>query len=600
LTARQRLTSIVAMALLLLPAARAIAAKVVIQALIIGNNQPLPTGKPVISATVAPLRFADDDAAAMYQLLAPIADGAHLLTVMDAETQAVFPDLAAIARPPSVEAVQTAVAQIAERIKATQARGETSVVFVFYSGHGSRVDGDGERQLTLQDGGITRLFLYREILDKLSANYVHLIVDACHAEEVVRPRDTDGQVVDIASSDAERLLSRPTLAHYPQVGTIIAATSSAQTHEWDLIRHGIFTFELLSALRGAADVNHDHLVEYSETAAFLSAANRSIPDSRVRLEVIASPPPVNRRVALVDLTQLANAGNVLLSGILSSAGRVEVIDHKGRHLASTRGESGFSSEMVLPADQRIYVQVGDGREARISTAPGQMISFDGLKFEPPANRQRGAIEDAIHDGLFATAFGRGYYTGFVDRDADFISVEFDSTSLARAPPLDAVVRTADDGTAVPKTNAILLVEGGIATPVARDFVTSQGARLGLRPRQYRGAAFSVDLLRASGPHDSEWATTLSAGWLWEVSRGPIHTWMGGIIGAGAMVQTSAGQAIRWSGLVTAGPMIATSVPLTDHVAVWTEGQLCARGYRSDGAFTISLAPSVWLGMALVL
>jgi hypothetical protein len=596
----RRLTLIAAAnALTLTNVSHVTAAEVTVQILAIGNNRPLPDGKRSTTSTATPLRFADDDAASVYELLAPIAHGAHLLTVMDPETQAAFPDLTAIARPPSVDALQAAVSQMADRIKETRARGDVSVVFVFYSGHGSTLDDAGEQSLVLQDGGINRLFLYHEILDKLPANYVHLIVDACHAEDVVRARDTEATVVDVPNGEAERLAGRPMLARYPHVGTIVAATSSAQTHEWDLIGHGIFTYELLSALRGAADVNHDQLVEYSEAAAFLSAANRSIPDPRVRLDVIASPPALNRRVALVDLAQLSRADNARLSEIPAAAGLVEVIDHHGSHLAGTRGEPGFSSELVVPADSKIYVRAA-GREARISPGRGQTISFAELTFDDPANRQRGALADAIQEGLFVTRFGPGYYAGFIDHAPDFIPVVFEPAPVTPLPvsgPRDALDRS--DATQVRSGGqAMPLVAAGISTPVARNFITSQGVRLGLRPNRDRGTTVSLDYFRASGPGYSEWTTTASAGWLWGSNRGPLPAWVGGVASAGAIFQVVDGYATRWSGVVGGGPVVAARQDLPYHLGLWVEAQFCARVYRRDHATDVSFAPSAWLGVAL--
>jgi uncharacterized caspase-like protein len=48
----------------------------------------------------------------------------------------------------------------------------------------------------------------------------------------------------------------------------MASASNTQAHEWDDYQTGVFTHELLSGLRGGADVNGDGRVEYSEMAAF--------------------------------------------------------------------------------------------------------------------------------------------------------------------------------------------------------------------------------------------------------------------------------------------------------------------------------------------
>ena len=86
-------------------------------AVVIGNNRSLGNRRP-------DLHYADDDAAAFYDLMADIADSAHLLAVMDSETQARFPKLAKVARPPSVGELRVALERLEERIESNRRRGD--------------------------------------------------------------------------------------------------------------------------------------------------------------------------------------------------------------------------------------------------------------------------------------------------------------------------------------------------------------------------------------------------------------------------------------------------------------------------------------------
>ena len=265
-----------------------------IHLLVIGNNQAFAEQQAAAAKPALPLlHFADDDAVAFYELFAGGSDSAHLLTLMDAETQGRYPQLTATARPPTLQDVRSAVAALARRIEASHAQGHRNIVYIFFSGHGAVEEGKGPT-LALLDGGISHAFLYDEILGKLPADYVHLFVDACHAEAVVRPRDAAAIAVPISAGEANALLVRSTLARFPHVGAIVAASNDAQAHEWDVLGQGVFTHELLSALRGAADVNHDGRIEYSEIYAFLGAANRGIDDTRARLSVVAHPPEIEQ------------------------------------------------------------------------------------------------------------------------------------------------------------------------------------------------------------------------------------------------------------------------------------------------------------------
>ena len=95
-------------------------------ALVIGNNRPF-VGKTGGSESV-PLRFADDDAAALFEFLGDTTRSSELLTVMDDETQRLYPKLATLARVPTRAALRSAIGRIAARIGEDQAGGHRSVV----------------------------------------------------------------------------------------------------------------------------------------------------------------------------------------------------------------------------------------------------------------------------------------------------------------------------------------------------------------------------------------------------------------------------------------------------------------------------------------
>src|SRR5438067_1963103 len=63
-------------------------------ALIVANNHSLDRSVPS-------LRYADDDAARFYELMATLGAETQLLTVLDAETQLTFGGLSQVARPPT-------------------------------------------------------------------------------------------------------------------------------------------------------------------------------------------------------------------------------------------------------------------------------------------------------------------------------------------------------------------------------------------------------------------------------------------------------------------------------------------------------------------
>jgi hypothetical protein len=573
----------------LLAGAGPAAAAVRVHLLVIGNNNAFGDGSDASAAR--PLRFADDDAAAFYRLLAETAHSSHLLTVMDADTQKAYPALAPVARPPTVATLRAAVTELAWTLDDGRARGDTNVLHVFFSGHGS-IGGGKEPALALLDGGISRQLLYDEILARLPADYVHLFVDACHAEAVVRPRDTQAATVPIKVADADAFVTRSTLARFPHVGAIVAASSDSRAHEWDQLGHGVFTHELLSALRGAADVNRDGKIEYSEIYAFLGAANRGVENARARLRVVARPPEIDRHVAVLDLTRFPTGKSARLVGVPPQAGLVELEDGAGRRLASLRAEVGFVADLIVPAGT-IYVRARD-KEARFEGRAGETVSFGSLSFRDPRQRSRGALEDAVSRGLFAGEFGRAYYNGFIDQAPDFVSVTFAATDAVRVqatPVHPSALRP-------PSTSWRIVAGLGASPTVARAFDASPVVRFGLRSATWRGPTLSVDLARAAEGEIAESRAVITGGWSWSAAVGPAHAWIGASLGGGMIAQGTSGADTRWSGVFQAGPSTGVAANVTGRVGLWGEAQLAAAAYRQDGKTALAWAPAAFGGVSV--
>ena len=187
-----------------------------------------------------PLRYADDDALAFYQLQKETGSDAILLTIPDSDTRLRYPVTAEAARAPTIGELVQAIDTLNTRMDAAARAGDTPTLTVFYSGHGARTqpDGGGEAALTLHDGLLSQTALH-DMLGKLRAGIVHLVIDACYAEALLRSRDVDAQTVELAPADMAMLLSQSTSARYPHIGVVIASRN-APAHEWDTYQSGVF------------------------------------------------------------------------------------------------------------------------------------------------------------------------------------------------------------------------------------------------------------------------------------------------------------------------------------------------------------------------
>jgi hypothetical protein len=453
-------------AILVALAAPAHAGKDVRYAIVIGNNAPPASGT---TEKLAPLRYADDDAVRYYQLFSRLGE-AHLLAVLDATTQRRYVGLAARALPPTGQNLRDLVGQLGAKMAADRQRGDRPVLYFAFSGHGAR-DAHGDAFLALQDGSLTQRALYEDVLGKLPAVVVHVMVDACNAGGVVGVRGggffaTEQQATTTRASadDMRPILEATPLAKYPHIGVILATTLGQEAHEWSEIEGGVFTHELLSGLSGAADVNADKVVEYSEVQAFVASANRDIKDPRALPQVIAQPPAANRSAVLVAISAMSNVR--LVTGDASKLGRFYIeLDNGERFLDAHL--AGTSVTLALPADYTAYLRAGD-REATLPARTN--VKLSELRLTPRAVASRGSIETEYREALFASDYSRSYYQGFVD-SVGVLGVQFaDVGQRSDRGPQTQSKRPAITAAAIAGVAAgTALVTGGLALSAKRDY-----------------------------------------------------------------------------------------------------------------------------------
>jgi hypothetical protein len=537
----------------------------------------------------AALHYADDDAAAFYRFWRDFSRDGRLLTVMDADTQSRFPAEVSRARVPSLSQLRADVQAITRKLEEDRKHGDDSAVLVFYSGHGVRPNG-GVPGLTLFDGVLTHDVLYDEVLSALPARYVHLFVDACYAEAIVRPRDADAPSVDVTRAELVELGAKTTLARFPNVGAIVGASSSSRTHEWDVYRQGVFTHELLSGLRGGADVNADGKIEYSELYAFLAAANRDVTDSRARLSVVARAPSSNVRAAIVDLNEYK--ARARLVRIPASAGQLYVEDQFGNRLADLRVEVGATVDLTLPAETKLFVRTR-ANEAELVLHTAQTLAFDELAMSPPTARIRGIMEVAMQRGLFATAFGPSYYRGFIDRTSGLVTVPLEERSPTSPWP-DIVAtnpyRAAPDGLA-------LYVAAGASQAVTPGISVLPTIRAGLRPSEPTGFLVSVDVAVGQSTV-AEGRALASLGYRLGLRTGRFAASLAGVGGVGFAWQKAASNGVSaGTAIVAVAPTAATTYMLTRRVGAGFEASFTTFLYRVDGETKLSpFLPGAFLGV----
>jgi uncharacterized caspase-like protein len=272
-----------------------------------------------------PLRYAERDARRMHAILTRLGG--------------VRPEDARLLTAASADEVRSALADLATRADQAKARGDETVLLVYYSGHAK----DGELRL-----GDTRMPLaeLRDSLRNASADVRIGLLDSCQSGAITRSKG----VRAAPAFDVQQAQAASTRPH----GLVLIASSSAdeESQESDEIGASYFTHYLASGLLGDADASGDGRVTLAEAYAYAYA--------RTVGQTAESRAGAQHPMYLYDL---GGAGDVVLT-----------------ELAPARGAMVFpaSSEgvyVVLDGSRRAIAEVAKARgdQRRLALAPGDYL-----------------------------------------------------------------------------------------------------------------------------------------------------------------------------------------------------------------------------------
>lgn len=396
-------------------------------AVVVGFNDAPDSG-------LAPLKYADDDAALFAELFRAHSRRTRLLTILDDRTQRRFPGVAKLAEPPTLARLRETLASVYEEIGTLRRSSHvrTELVFV-YVGHGG-LDDTGRGYVHLSGGRLTRADLFHEVIAASPADRTHLILDTCHAFSLVAGRGEGAEDPIELNRAFERFLSGNDLEDYPSVGVLIASSASHETHEWSYLRAGLFSHQVRSALSGAADINRDFQVEYSEVAAFVAAANSELPPSAERLSVLAWPPRADRHSPLLTVPGHGHRRVLLGPDVV---GRMHLERDDGVIWAELNKDEGGEVALFVPAKRGFFLR---DAEHELEILPGD--STIGIAYNPSLPRStaaRGAAGNVLRRSLFAVPYGRGFYRGFVAAHRELYPVGGNTTpEIETSGPVSAV------------------------------------------------------------------------------------------------------------------------------------------------------------------
>lgn len=370
-------------------------------AIVVGVNQPAKSGQK-------PLRFADDDAVRFFALFRALPGEAALFSLLDDETQALYPELVPEAELPDKTLILARLRQMFERMAADRAQNVSTELYFIYSGHGF-VDEHGEGHLGMNQASFSRSELYDEVLSKSPAKINHVIVDACDAYFFVQSRGTAEEMEELLERRAQDYLDKQSLQRHPNTGAILSTASAAESHEWSEIKAGVFSHEVRSALIGAADADQDGRISYDEIEAFVLAANAGVKHASAERAVFVRPPQRDKAHPVLELGSMLGANRLHVPKALE--GRIALHDDRGRRYADLHKAGGYALQLRLLPGTRYFVQVEESEYS----VPGDErdVELAMLEARAPELASKGAsISDAYTKGLFAVPFGPSLVRGF--------------------------------------------------------------------------------------------------------------------------------------------------------------------------------------------
>ncbi len=371
-------------------------------AIVIGNNTPE-------DRETAALSYADDDAIAMHALLTQAGVKSFLFIHPDETTRRLHPGVRPTGAPRWTD-VAAKLESVHAMIRQRAAAGAPTDLILYYSGHGNVANGEG--YITLEDRRLTRTALYEDILKRSPALHNHVIVDSCKSYFLAFDKGAGGARAAYARPFANRAIP----ADLSNTGFLLSTSSGRDSHEWELFQSGVFSHEVRSGLRGAADLDGDGTITYAELGAFLATANEGIPSPRFRPDFIVRPPGR----APGDLSSgLLHWGASAVAVVLDTPGLghlyVEAAD--GTRVLDVHLEAGqVRARLYLPPERPMFVRQSDDRRELV-LADARPVHLSALSAEATGVKRKGASHLAFMH-LFQVPFGPAKVDQFRRRAAE--------------------------------------------------------------------------------------------------------------------------------------------------------------------------------------
>jgi hypothetical protein len=329
-----------------------------------------------------------------------------------------------------LDAVLIAFKRISRKINAAREHGRRTEFIFYYSGHGDVADGEGF--IVLENRRFTRTNLLEKIVAQSPAHANHVIIDACKSYYMIFNKGPGGvrrpfnNIFDV--SVAGRNLDR--------TGFVLSASSHEDSHEWERFQAGVFSYEVRSALRGAADADQDGRITYGELGAFVTTANKGILNPKLRPNFMVSPPgriPKNLGQSLLKWN--STTGGLMVDTKTSAHFYVET--PSGIRIADFHPADAQQLILYLPRSRPLFVRRANNKEEGVLNTD-KMVRLSTLPLQPSTIIRKGALNVAF-ESLFFAPFGAGTVTAYktvqAERYVSHVSSRKEMHKYSRFDPL---------------------------------------------------------------------------------------------------------------------------------------------------------------------
>jgi hypothetical protein len=331
------------------------------------------------------LRYGDDDAVQNAQLMTQFGAKVDILTELDADSSVIYEKSQSYLAP-TLKNLSDSFAAMNREMKRAKAEGHRPVLYFFFSGHGDVERNEGI--VYFKDGKLKRSELIR-FLKNSEAFSNHIIIDACKSYFMVFSRGAGGKRkrIDMKFSFGNEELPANT-------GVLLSTSSMTESHEWEAYQGGIFTHELRSAMRGAADLDQNRTISYREASAFIWNANSTIRNKKYRPNFFAYQPASEEAASLgLISSQLVKKPIMTIGPQLS--GHFYIEDRMGVRFADLHTSGGTELSIVLPPQRPLYLRRSESNEEMMLTAEIENIRIERPHWQTRTVAARGAEHEAF-------------------------------------------------------------------------------------------------------------------------------------------------------------------------------------------------------------